>query len=77
MLEPVQRLKGTLTYSYLPNGELSAVFGMCDNHLLVVAPGTLRMMPATSLGLVRQGWRKAYQRCHHVGLSTEQRGTTN
>ena len=49
----------------------------CDNHLLVVAPGTLGMMPATSLGLVRQGWRKAYQRCHHGGLSTEQRGTTN
>ena len=28
------------------------------NHLLVVAPGTLGMMPATSLGLVRQGWKK-------------------
>ena len=49
----------------------------CDKHLSVVAPDTLEMMPATSLGLVRQGSTKAYQRCHHGGLSTEQRGTTN
>ena len=25
---------------------------LCDNYLLVIAPGTLGVMPATSLGLV-------------------------
>ena len=30
----------------------------CDNHLLVVVPNTLGMIPATSLGLVRPRWRQ-------------------
>ena len=40
----------------------------CDNHLLVVAPGTLGMMPATSLGLVRQGWRKGISKMPSWGF---------
>ena len=48
----------------------------CDNHLLVVAPGTLGMIPAASLGLVSKDGERACKKCHG-GLLTEQRGTTN
>ena len=43
-------------------------FQKCDNDLLVVALDTLGMMPATSLGLVRQGWRKGISKMPSWGF---------
>ena len=34
---------------------------LCYNYFMVIATGTLGMTPVTSLGLVSNGWRKAYQ----------------
>ena len=40
---------------------------LCHNYLLVIAPGTLGVLPVSSLSQVsKQGWRKGISKCHGV-----------
>ena len=38
----------------------------CDNYILVIASGTLGMVPATSLGLVSKGGERVYKNAMRV-----------
>ena len=40
--------------------------------LAVIAPGTLGIIPATSLGQASIGWRKAHQKCHAGLINREE-----